>query len=336
MIKKDKVKNDFFQIILMTAIPLICVGGVNYWTNTARMPLIYLLFGFTVLLFIISKIKLYISAYALLWSAFLGMICISYTYSVDKSSTLNFIILYFISTTLLYMDFSEDTVEKIIKVIQIISFVYAVSILISVLIPNCMNNYFWFIVNPGRSASVTKAISGELAKGSYSGFAREKAEAALIMNAGIAAVSSKYFSKNKLQKFDIVTLLCCICGLILTGKRTLAAIIVVMFAVFLLLSEIKGKVIKFFSAALVIITGIAFIIAFIPSMSTLFDRFTDIENLENGGGRVTMLWPYAEEMFEKSPLIGMGFSSYNLFAYNHGMINFGEMWKYHADRKSVV
>lgn len=330
MSDNTKVTKDFYKLILVAAIPLICVGGVNYWTNTVRMPLIYIVFGITVLLFIISKVKLYISTCALLWTAFFGMICVSYAYSIDKSSTLNFIIIYFVSIILLYMDFSEDTIDKIIKIIQIISFIYAVSILISVVIPNCMNNYFWFIVNPSRSANVARSLAAELRIGSYSGFAREKAEAAVIMNAGIATLFAKYFSGFKLKKFDIVTLLCCIGGLILTGKRTLAIICVIMFAVFMLLSDLRGKVIKIFSVLIISLTAVLIILAFIPSMSTLFERFSDSESIANGGGRVTSLWPYAEDMFGKSPIIGMGFASYNLFAYNQGMRSFGDMWQYYA------
>lgn len=63
-----------------------------------------------------------------------------------------------------------------------------------------MTKYFWFIVNPGRSVEVTKAINKELAIGSFSGFAREKAEAAYIVNVGIAVSFSRYFSNGKLEK----------------------------------------------------------------------------------------------------------------------------------------
>ena len=327
---KKQTERNFFQIILMTAIPLICVGGVNFWANTARLPLIFTVFGLTVLLFVSSKIKLYISAVSLLWSAFVGMLCVSYIYSVDKSATLNYIIFFAVAISLLFMDFTEDATEMIIKIIQIIAFVYAVSILISVVIPNCMNDYFWFIVNPTGSGAVRKALTAELKLGVYSGFAREKAVAGLIMNSGIATVFAVYFSRSKLKKFDIITLICCVCALMLTGKRTLFAISIVLFAVFLLLSDIQGKAVKLFSFAVIALAAAVFILAFVPTMSIVIERFLDIESIETGSGRVTILWPYADSMFELSPIVGLGFGSYNLFAYRRGMRSFGEMWNYHA------
>ena len=45
-----------------------------------------------------------------------------------------------------------------------------------------MLKYFWFIINPNHSEQVAQAIQNELSIGAYSGFAREKGEAAYIMN----------------------------------------------------------------------------------------------------------------------------------------------------------
>ena len=63
-----------------------------------------------------------------------------------------------------------------------------------------MLKYFWFIVNPNHSVQVAQTIQNELSIGAYSGFAREKGEAAYIMNVGIALLLSKYFSSQKLKK----------------------------------------------------------------------------------------------------------------------------------------
>ena len=115
----------------------------------------------------------------------------------------------------------ENGCKKIFTIIYVICSVIAFSILISAVINNCMLKYFWFIVNPNHSAQVAQTIQNELSIGAYSGFAREKGEAAYIMNVGIALLLSKYFSSQKLKKIDILMLFVFIVSLMLTGKRFL-------------------------------------------------------------------------------------------------------------------
>ena len=107
-----------------------------------------------------------------------------------------------------------------------------------------MLNYFWFIVNPTHSGEITRFISNELAVGSYSGFAREKGEAAFIMNVGLAVYYAKYFTEKKFKFKDLFFLLILFWALILTSKRMLFLCPIMTAAALLLLSNKKGRFAK--------------------------------------------------------------------------------------------
>lgn len=331
MEKKYKINfRNLWTAFLLTALPIICVGGVSAYPNSLRKPLI-LAAGVSCLayvLFVRKKMNLtYISVMFLLTFVY---ICISVFYSYDTKNTQDFALVYLFATTLLFVDFSESFFSRLIRIISVFCIVIAFSIVISIFIEDCMLTYFSFIVNPSHNAEVTLAIHNEIQYShAFSGFAREKAEAAYIMNVGIAVYFAKYFSGNKFKPHDVFFLILMIAALILTAKRTLFICPIIILAVFMLLSKIKGKFIKIFS--IVLILGSAFIVltAVIPQMSNLFDRFISMDTTDILTGRGD-LWHYSINMFLKNPLFGMGFGAFNKFAYDHGYLYQGEPWNYYG------
>ena len=207
--------------------------------------------------------------------------------------------------------------------------VIALSIIISIFVDNCMLTYFKFIVNPNNTPSVTQAIQKELSIGSYSGFAREKGEAAYIMNIGLAISFSKFFCGDKFKKTDALFLILFICALILTSKRTMFLIPIICFILFMVVSKIKGKAFKICIIAIASIIALFFIFMFLPDFANLFYRFMDTENLESLGSRDS-LWIYLEMMASQYWLFGAGFGSYNEFAYDNGLRVYGEKWLYNG------
>lgn len=192
-----------------------------------------------------------------------------------------------------------------------------------------MLKYFWFIVNPNHSVQVAQTIQNELSIGAYSGFAREKGEAAYIMNVGIALLLSKYFSSQKLKKIDILMLFVFIVSLMLTGKRTLFIIPVLSFALFMVISNIKGKFAKTGGIVLSALSAVFILSMFIPKVANIFDRFMDEENIMALGNRDS-LWKYFLLMGEKYPVFGAGFGSYNQFAYDNGLRVGGDRWNFNG------
>lgn len=320
---------QLWHVFLMVALPLICVGGVTLIPYKLRLPLIYITGILSLVFFVFSgkKIKLNVTNTSML--LLVGYIAVQLLYSYDPETTLNLLILYACGTTLLFIDIPENVIHRIITIMYVFCIVIAFSIVISILVDNCMLTYFKFIVNPNNTPSVTEAIKKELSIGSYSGFAREKGEAAYIMNIGLAISFSKFFCGAKFKKTDALFLLLILSALILTSKRTMFIIPIICFVVFMVVSKIKGKAFKICIIAIASIISLFFIFMFLPDFANLFYRFMDTENLETLGSRDS-LWKYMAMMASQYWMFGAGFGSYNEFAYDNGLRVYGEKWTYHG------
>lgn len=329
MDKKYKVTPiNIWYAFLLIAVPMICTGGLSAYPNKLRFPFIIAagITCFAYIFFVEKKITItYITTVFLLTFAY---IIISIFYSYDPKSTQELALIYLCSTIFLLTDFPDSFFQKLLTVISIICVVIAVSIIISVFIEDCMIKYFSFIVNPTNSPDVIEALYSEVHRShAYSGFAREKAEAAYIMNVGIAVYFAKYFSGTKFKAKDTLFLVLISTALILTSKRMLFVCPVVIFSVLILLSKIQGKVIKIFSITLILGGIFLILMSTIPQMSNLFDRFMVSDSTDVLTGRGD-LWSYSLEMFEKQPIWGFGLGSYNKFAFDHGLLVNGEQWNY--------
>lgn len=329
----EKGKNltiaQLWHVFLMVAIPMICVSGVSLFPFKLRLPLIYITGILSVVIFVFSGRKVKLNSANLSMLLFVVYLAVQLLYSYDSEATKNLLILYACATTLLFIDIPQDVIHKIITVIYVFCIVIAFSIVISIFIDNCMLTYFKFIVNPNNTASVNEAIIKELSIGSYSGFAREKGEAAFIMNMGLAVSFSRFFSGGKFKKADLFFLVLFVAALILTSKRTMFIIPIVCFAVFMVISKIKGKAFKICVIAIAAIIALFVIFMFLPDFANLFYRFMDTDNMETLGSRDS-LWKYLKMMASEYWMFGAGFGSYNQFAYDHGLRVYGEKWTYHG------
>ena len=330
---KEKAKNfklsQLWHVFLMVAMPVICVSGVSLFPFKLRLPLIYMTGILSLVFFVFSGKKIRLNPTNTSMLLLVGYIAIQLMYSYDAKSTLNLLILYACGATLLFIDIPENVIHKIITVMYVFCVVIACSIIISLFVDNCMLTYFKFIVNPSNTPSVTEAIKKDLSIGSYSGFAREKGEAAFIMNIGLAISFSRFFCGDKFKKTDMLALILIIGALILTSKRTMFIIPMICFAVLMVVSKIKGKAFKLCIIALTSVIALFFIFMFLPDFANLFYRFMDTENMETMGNRDS-LWKYMAMMVSKYWMFGAGFGSYNEFAYDNGLRVYGEKWLYNG------
>ena len=325
----DLTLKKIWQMFLVVVLPIICVTGVSPLPYNIRLPLIYAVGIFFLFIFVFSDIKIKFNAVSFILFLLLSYIGISIIYSYDQQATIQLFLLYACAFTLIFIDMPRAYFLKILTVFYVICAVIAFSIIISAVVPNCMLNYFWFIVNPTRSAEITRVINNELAIGAYSGFAREKAEAAYIMNVGMAIIFAKYFSYGKLAKKDIFMLLVFLGALMLTGKRTLFIIAFAAFAVFMLLSNLKGKTFKTISILIIAICVLFVVLMFIPKAANIFERFLDRENVESLGNR-SSLWVYMTMMIAEFPIFGAGMGSYNQYAFDHGLRVGDNKWSFNG------
>ena len=316
MESKNKFKitlPNVFYTALLTAVVIICVGGVSLFPYVLRFPLIIATAVLSAGYIIFKQQKIYLNMPAVLILITVAYLLISVTYSIDSGKTLELATVYLCCSVIMLADFKMDFYKKAITAIKVVCIVFAFSIIISSFIDDCMLKYFSFIVNPTNNPNVARLLREEVRwSHSYSGFAREKGEAAFIMNVGIAVYYAKYFTEKKFTIKDLAFLLILFWALILTSKRMLFLCPIMTAAALLLLSNKKGRFTKIIPIAFIIICCTITLASILPQFSHLFERFIDKESMTSLTGRVD-LWPYSFEMFAKSPMIGLGIGSFNKY-----------------------
>ena len=328
--KQQLTLKTLISVFLIFAFTVISVGGVSTFPANLRMPLIVTSGVITGAFILFKRKKVFLTMPVVLMLLTVVYLFISMSYTIDQSTTLELAIVYLCSSTLLIADYPESLFEKTITAMKIVCIIIAFSIIFSSFIDNLMLDYFWFIINPTRNPEVNTFITQEINwSGSYSGFAREKGEAAFIMNVGISIYLAKYFTEKKFRVSDIFFLLIMFWALILTSKRMLFLTPIATVCILLLISKKKGRFIKILPVALLALCGIVVIGSAVPQFSHLFERFMDTNSMDKLSGRV-YLWPYCFEMFGKNPLFGMGIGTFNKYLYNNNVMINGEYWTHHG------
>ncbi len=331
--KKIKINISIKTLIttfLVFAFTIISVGGVSAVPNTLRMPLIMATGVITAGVILFRRKKILFTTPVVLMLLTAIYIVISLTYTIDTNTTLKMTKVYVCASLLLLADYPESLFEKTIKAIEIVCIVIAISIIMSSFIENLMLDYFWFIVNPTKNSEIASFINQEIRyAGSYSGFAREKGEAAFIMNIGIAVYFAKYFSREKFSKSNVFFLLIMFWALILTSKRMLFLTPIITMSILLLLSKKKGRFVKIIPVLLIALCGMVVVGSIVPQFSHLFERFADKESMSNLTGRLD-LWPFCFDMLKEAPIFGMGIGSFNRYLFEHNILIQGIQWNHHA------
>lgn len=321
---------NVFYTVLIAAVVIICVGGASLYPYALRFPLIIAAAILSAGFIIFKQQKIFLNMPAVLIMLTVAYLFISVTYSVDSQTTMEFAIIYLCSSVMMLADFKMDFYKKAITAMKVVCIVFAFSIIISTFIDDCMLKYFSFIVNPSHNPDVTRLIRQEVRwSGSYSGFAREKGEAAFIMNVGITVYYAKYFTEKKFKFKDLFFLLILFWALILTSKRMLFLCPIMTAAALLLLSNKKGRFAKIIPIVFIIICCIITLASIVPQFSHLFERFADKDSMTSLTGRVD-IWPYSFEMFGKNPLFGLGIGSFNKYLDLRGVLIGGKKWTYYG------
>ena len=320
---------NIWTIFLTAAIPFIGVLGASLIPYTLRLPLMTVTFVFAIITFMFSDIRIRLNIPNITFFLLITYIAVSIFFTIDKESTLTLLFFYICCFPMLFLKLPDATLKRIISICYIVSTVIAISIVISVPISNCMDRYFWFIVNPTRSPITSQALARELSLGAYSGFAREMGEAAFIVNVGISISLSKFFTNHKLTKTQFSVLALQIVALLLPGKRTYLFASLICFLLFFIFSRINGKFFKFCVIILLGTTVILLLMMFIPQTATAINKLLDSENMGRLGGR-SFLWKHIYSMIDEYWLFGAGFGSYNQYAFSHGLLVNNAMWKYNA------
>ncbi|MGN0501978.1 MAG: O-antigen ligase family protein [Ruminococcus sp.] len=320
--------HSLWYVFTATAIAIICVGGYNPYFMNVRSLLSAGLVVCSLIVALVVRKKIIIDMSLGLFIIVGAYMLFSATISMDTQTGFKIAGYYIIGMAVMMIEYSDRLVDTVLKFINVFVLVIAVSILISVPIDDCMNKYFSWLLNPTNSATVAQSMRDTISNShSYAGFARDKSVAAYIMGMGICIYLAGFFSGKKLLWHEVLGLVTEICALLLTSKRMILICLVVVFAVLMLTSQIKGKIMKFAMITLIGAAILFVISACIPSLSNVFDRFTNESN-DTMTGRGD-LWKISLLMFAKSPVIGTGLGSFNKFAAEYGYLSdTGEKWNY--------
>lgn len=219
-------------------------------------------------------------------------------------------ILMFVSFFIISILFQRDKnfFEKLINAVLGCSIILAVSILLSIVIPNFMENYFSFLM-PTNQGSI-EIMRGELKQGIYSGLAFERAYAAAELTLGICVIYSKIINEKKIKNSQLFILILLFVALFSTGKRMLLLVNVFNLIVIFLLNMKKENVRKFLKVSIPLIFALIIILMKFESVGKVFERLTDKNSANTMQLRNSYYWVYCFDMFENKPLTGYGINTF--------------------------
>lgn len=260
-----------------------------------------------------------------MWLSWIFFLLITSFISYDFNNTIMATLIYLSFFLLIFLNFNEKDMKLLITIIRVVCIIFSASILMSVIIPNLFTEYFNFLI-----ATNTEVIKTEIAEGIYSGLTGEKSNAAFYMNIGIALEIALYNKDKKFKYKNFVLIFIYILALMLTGKRTLLVVSLIVIALGIKLLEIKGKAAKVFICGLMLIPVTFVILSFVPQASVTINRLLESSNYDTLNGR-TRFWDFCIEMYEDKPLIGYGYDTFNeVFADKEHFIYNGKVWDMYA------
>ena len=258
----------------------------------------------------------------LLWIGFLVINSqLSYAPANSRKGLIIFISLYF----MMNIRFKENELCMMLKIMRIICTVYAFSIILAALLTTPFYALFSkFIVQS------MDFIYQEIASGAYSGLVGERALAAYFMNIGVLIELSDYFIIKKLGKKNYLYIILYTIAIMMTGKRMLFAIEIILIIALIMFSEAKGKGLKLIGGACIIIPVFMMLVNLIPQTQVLIQRMSQYSGDDMLNGR-QFFWDYCFLMFSRKPLIGYGFDSFNTaFADEIHYVYKGRVWDMYA------
>lgn len=319
-IEKRGTNENILYLWIIFVLPIIMIGGVSSYPRSFRYPAIVC--SLVVFVFYLLFVKRRVAKNGVLISflVVLGVLAVGTLRSLEPLVAAPILLTYCCGVMLICLDLPGDVFEKILKVMEIICLVIAATIILSVFIDNFVITYLSKLVDPrGTGAAAVKIYSEIAYSHSYSGLAMEKAEAAYIMNVGIAVVLARWYSGRKMSVWSYIELIVFALGLILANKRTLFVTPFLCYIVITFLMNKKGKITKFFLIAAGFLSIFIFLSEYIPQVNNIILRFSSGSNGDVLNGR-SDLWKYSLKMFTEKPIFGYGFASFNEYSFRHGYL----------------
>ena len=250
---------------------------------------------------------------------------LSYTWSTYGKAEKGFYFVFVALIILLMFSMESEFWNKLIRWTIVFANIIAISIFLEAVSPSIFIKLFgWILALP--SNALASAIVGE-----YTGILGGNQQAAVFLNIGIAAHIANCYANRRINKKSIIHIIIYLIAIVLTSKRMLTIIPIILFLLYYFMSGTKNKYTKFFLIAFVV-----FIIGYVgislsPEFSTkILGYFSGEDGTDMLSGRGAF-WLGCLQMFLEKPVNGYGLASFNgeYFARTNYLFK-GSPWIYHA------
>ena len=305
-----KLKINMYLIAIICILSYFELGELKTLIYRNQIIVIFSLFLGWIFFFLKGNLKL--TVYDLAWfSAIFLFVLVRNQYIINGEMDIN-ILYYFLLASLIML--SKNTIRWVKYFIGFIYWISLLHALATILFSISSAAFQWYTSHFLASEYYLEAMT-TYSKGTISGLCVNYG-----MNAGIIAMGTGiafiYFiwgeETNKIKYLLGVVIR--LVGLLFTGKRSPALLLIVSVAliyIFIEKKDINKKLIRF------LLVGIGGVISlfvgamFLPQLQVLIGRLFDSEDWSTLGGR-TELYDLAIEMFNKHPIIGIGWNAYKL------------------------
>lgn len=323
MIKnKTLMNNKSLDVFLSVLLNMIIFSTNNkLMMYTKHLSLIFIIVCI-LNIFLIGKKNLIIklNAYSILYIFFLILIGMSLFYAKNVVPIFEYSIYLILGIFIIFTKFSTEFYRYFLKIFNLLFWIFILSMYLEVLSPNA----FYAICSFASfgDADMRALTSG----GAIAGLAFEKAYAAFICNLGIGIIMAEFVLEKSIK--SITELIFVMIALMMTGKRTLFIIPIMILFIYTILFSKNNKFIKLAIAGLAILILVFVVYMVVPGANLIIDRLIDNQG-DFLSGRENF-WNYAMEMFHRSPIFGAGFMSFNDYVYDQGFRYYGDKWNYQA------
>ena len=267
-----------------------------------------------------KKYLIKINRYKALYFAFAVLIIVSSAWVSSFSSILEYSVYFISGICIIFSDFSKSFYYYLLKTFKIMFWVFIFSMFLEALLPEVFHVLFGF------ASFGDVEMRALTAGGAIAGLAFEKAYAAFICNLGLGIFFAEFVT-NKSYK-GIIKNIVILLALMMTGKRTLFLIPIVVMLIFVIILSKNNRIIKLTGIGLGMVIVVVTAYTTIPEAALIIDRIFNNEG-DVWSGRENF-WNYALEMFHQSPIFGKGFMSFNEYVFSRGFRYYGERWNYQA------
>lgn len=319
---KNYLDNKSIDILLALLLNLIIFSTNNiFMMYTKHLSLLFVLVNIVNFLILERKdLTIKINKFKGLYLAFFSLICFDFVYIVNVGTILEYMPYLILGLFIIFVDYKKTFYYYFLKIFKIIFWIFICSMYLDALIPSVFSMLFSFM--SFGDAAMRSLTSG----GAIAGLAFEKAYAAFVCNLGLGVILAELVLKKSLK--STAELILVMIALMMTGKRTLFIIPIIIIFVYIILFSKNNKFIKFAVAGLAIALSVLVIYLAVPGAGLIIDRLINSQG-DLLSGRENF-WNYALEMFHQSPVLGKGFLSFNDYVYKQGFRYYGDKWNYQA------